>query len=580
MPALIDVPAPAAPRTRSLAARRHSLTTGADAVDRLVAWMVALRRGGPDRWRPLADAAGLPLGEVVASPFGLRAVALGVATGATTAHVETRALLPWPDGFGDATADPRHGTWEAGRLFVGKYQSFQADAPHATYDPSHVAKWGPHELMHRASGFFFSRNATRFEHYLGARLNELLPVTLWYGHDQLARLDEDRFVRARARHGAEIEDARWLDESEPALRRRVRRTLASLREGIAHFEAELAAIDREISAGRRVETPVEIGGAQLNAASDATAYVVGHLMRLRDPSVAALLDSLPSSLGRFETVGAYRAHVEHVHDALLFERVRVDADTLAARRARRTIWDWLHRAAHAGVDVRPLLRRARPELRDEQPVDEVRWLATLVGTLGDDLAGAVLADGVVGVALSQLRDGVRSVMPRVESALDDDALTSFATSEALAARSPLGRRLENFLAAAEAPTVVRELATLERAIAEARPSDEATFLSETPPSRLREGVLLGNVAFEVVRATHDVVAVHAGHQGSAEAAEVELAWLVGAHAGEVSILTCEPDELALYERACGGAVTVKDAGVDAAWVREALAAGALAWRPR
>ncbi|MEZ4250145.1 MAG: hypothetical protein R3B99_18085 [Polyangiales bacterium] len=574
---LFDVPAIAAPRSRSLSGRRDSLVLPDDAVDALVRWIVSLRQGGPERWQALADAAGLPLGEVVASPFGLRAVALGVAAGATCAHVETRALLPWPERFGQAaTADEAHGIWDAGRLHVGKYQSFQADAAPASFDPAHVAKWGPHEMLHRAVGFFFAPDATRFEHYLGARLNELLPVALWYGHDQVARLHEAEFVRADAKPEAKVEDAQWLFESEAGLKQRVRRTHAALLTGLIHFRGELLDVDREIATGRVVETTVELGGARLNAASDATAYVVGHGERLRDPIVSALLASLPESLGRFDSIAAFRRQVEQVHDRLLFERIRVDAEALDAARSRRTLWDWLHRAAHTGLDVRALVKKARPELAGEKPVDEGRWLERLVATLGEEIAGAVLADGVGGIALGQLREGLHSVTPRVEAALDDEALSSFATSRHLLARAPLARRLDAFLEDAEAPTVVRELATLERAIAEVRPNDEATHLSEAVPSRLKGGVVLANRSFRVVEATHDVVALHAG----GEAVEGTFAWVVGAHDDGVSLLPCQDDELVFFRAAVNEAQPVEGAPVSREWLREALVAGALFWRPR
>lgn len=571
------VPALLAPKSRTLATRRCALVHSSELTRSLVRWMLELRRGGAARWRPLADLAGLPLGEVVASPFGLRAVALGVVSGATTAHVETRALLPWPDRFGElATADAAHGVWDAGKLHVGKYQSFQADAPHATYDPSHVAKWGPHELLHRAVGFFFAKDATRFEHYLGARLNELLPVALWYGHDQVARLDEGEFVRAHAKHAAPIEEARWLVEPEDALLVRAERTAQALVRGVAHLERELDAIDRERSTGRCIATPVETGGARLDASSDALAYVVGHVARLRDPSVAAVLDAIPVALGRFDTLESYRAHVEAVHDALLFARLSIDEDTIAGLRSRRTVWDWLHRAAHAGADVRKLASVAGPELRGEREVDEARWLEKLTRLLGDEGAGAVLADGIGGVALGQLREGVRSVMPRVESYLDDEALASFATSAELLTRAPLGERVQALLEVAEAPIALRELATLERAIAEARPSDEAAHLSEPLPARARDGVWVGNDRFVVVEATHDVVALHAGDAATPGA----YVWLVGAYDGGVSILPCSGEERRFFERACTTAQPVKDAKVDAGWLKEAFAAGVLAWRPR
>jgi hypothetical protein len=141
--------------------------------------------------------------------------------------------------------DPDHGVWDRGALRSGKYQGFLADEPFAIYDPSHVSKWGPHELLHRAAAFFFRAGATRWEHYLGARLNELVPVVAWYGAEQAMRLDEGAFDRAAAGRApsAGRDDARWLSEDESALMGRARRAAPIFREGLAHFERELAAID-------------------------------------------------------------------------------------------------------------------------------------------------------------------------------------------------------------------------------------------------------------------------------------------------------------------------------------------------
>ena len=51
----------------------------------------------------------------------------------------------------------------------------------------HRRKWRPHELLHGAVGFFWREDASRFETYVGARLNELLPVVHWYGLDEIFR---------------------------------------------------------------------------------------------------------------------------------------------------------------------------------------------------------------------------------------------------------------------------------------------------------------------------------------------------------------------------------------------------------
>ncbi len=301
------------------AARRMALAAldPGERLEGLVAMAEALREGGAERWAPLAAQVGLPLGEVVASPFGLRAVAMAAAEGACTVHRELRSLASmssWPD----AVRDPAHGQWERGVLRVGKYEGFQQDAPLACFDPAHGAKWGPHELMHRAVGFFWRRDASRWEHYLAARLGELVPVVLWYGPDQVGRHEDADASRHRGSREAHVASAHWLSESPTALRARIADTLDAFDAGLAHLETELAAIDAERRSGHQRHTVHRRGDARLDASSDATAYVVGQAERLARPEVAAVLTRLPVGRWRHERVGAFRDRVEAAFDRLLF----------------------------------------------------------------------------------------------------------------------------------------------------------------------------------------------------------------------------------------------------------------------
>ena len=135
-------------------------------------------RLGPD---VLGRLAGLEPAEVVASPYGLRAVLLGLEQGATSVHLERRLELPWPESFTtspEVASDAR--VLDAGVWQMGKYRGFFQDAPFGTFNPNHVAKWVPPNSC--TARWASSRpGATRWEHYLGARLNELVPVALWYG---------------------------------------------------------------------------------------------------------------------------------------------------------------------------------------------------------------------------------------------------------------------------------------------------------------------------------------------------------------------------------------------------------------
>ncbi|MCA9608970.1 MAG: hypothetical protein KC619_25390, partial [Myxococcales bacterium] len=288
------------------AARRRGLVALSDAAlgERLAALASDLRAVDASA---VAAATGVPLGEVLASPFALRMCALGAEAGALGRPRELRRLVDWSETIDPAVRDPDHDVWDRGVLETGKYQAFTAESPVGVLDPAHVGKWGPHEMLHRAAGFFFREGMSRWELYLAARLNELLPVTTFYGAEQAMRLDEGAFDRAAAgrRPRARVEDARWRTDEPKALAARARAAAPIFREGLAWLERELAAIDEELARGVRVR----VAHPFLDTSSDATAYVVGHFERLRQPAVELVLE------GRGHTaIGTYREAIEELFD--------------------------------------------------------------------------------------------------------------------------------------------------------------------------------------------------------------------------------------------------------------------------
>ena len=186
----------------------RDLMNSSDALtDELVELMRGLQSAPIDA---LAERSRLAENEIAASAFGLRAVALGAATGARHVHRELTRVPSWE---GDArTEDSRHDQWQSGVLQTGKYQAFTQDGAHSLFDPSHIAKWGPHEMMHRACLFYWEPGASKFDLYVGARLNEVLPVALWYGADQVARMDGGDFER----HASARELGRATTNSAPS----------------------------------------------------------------------------------------------------------------------------------------------------------------------------------------------------------------------------------------------------------------------------------------------------------------------------------------------------------------------------
>ncbi|MGF1467525.1 MAG: hypothetical protein ACFCGT_15480 [Sandaracinaceae bacterium] len=478
------------------------------------------RRGAVDDW---AQAAGLPLGEVLASPFGLRAVGLALEVGSTTLPVEVRRRLAWhPDLVGDdAVRDPDHGVWDRGRLGAGKYEAFLQDEPFAAYDPGHHPKWGPHELLHRAAGFFHRRGMSRWELYLGARLNELVPVVAWYGPEQALRgAEEQRFDRARP-WDAEGPGA-WWTASEGQLLARARRAAARVREGVLHFEREWAALDEELRTDLRVPvrlSPCGPGGPLLDASSDATAYVVGHYRRLTHPAVCTVLEGLAEL--RLTDVGAYRDHVETLFDRLLFGALEVD---LAAREPRRF-------ARHlADLALRAVL--AAPTSDPERLVARLRQVGEAHGPSMDEPAHRAAGDAV-GRSLStpraapdvvawgppaapdieQLLEGVSSVAPALSRRLGRDGVAAFAASPAFLARRPLTDRLATFLASRDGHEADRDLLGYEVALAHAARDDGIERLTVPPeelPEDLDGGMVIRSRGARLLRFGMDVLTLRDG----------------------------------------------------------------------
>ncbi len=326
--------------------------------------VVALRDHAAAIGTEVAAFVGAPLAEVCGSPFGWAAVVRAANDGVAHAHLEYRTQPQWPDELlADAqVADPMHNVWQAGVLHIGKYESFLQDEPLCTYNPNHMAKWTPHEMTHRVCRFFWREGATSWEHYIGSRLNELVPIVLWYGLDEVVRGDDKGFDRARsaAQPWATPSDLDWLSLDDAALRSRAAACVPHLRWALAHFEREWAAIRKEAEQGVRVPTPTDT----LDASSDAMAYVVGHLRRLESATFRRMAQGLLTAGEHYDdSIADAMERVEACLDALLFEMPGFDAQLAHQRFAARALWDSVQLKAQAGWDeFRPLMS-SLPSLR-------------------------------------------------------------------------------------------------------------------------------------------------------------------------------------------------------------------------
>lgn len=447
-----------APASCTSAAQRRGWLLQADVAElaqQLRAMLTALQPAGPQGHADLATFVGAPLAEVVATPFGLRAVCVAANAGSALVHHELRVRPDWPATWqaDEDVADAQDGVWDAGVLHAGKYAAFLQDEPFAGFNPGHLAKWTPHELCHRAGAFFWRDDATAWEWYLGARLNELVPVSLWYGLDQALRGDSEPFEAATAARtpGVTLADCQWWDTTPSDAALQV--AAARLQDAARHFTREWDAITLERAGARPVAVSHPELRASLDASSDAMAYVVGHARRL--PAMARLMGSVLTPGVHYDTtIEAYATRTEALFDALVFGALQFEPALAAPRRDARRVWDWLQRTATLGeMHLRTILRRhadvqqALAGAWSGAPLDLATWQGHVQGALRAGDQAIVFADGWRGGApteavLQQVNDGFASLSAHLPGWLQDqtDAVSRAALDDTLWTRAPFAAR--------------------------------------------------------------------------------------------------------------------------------------------
>lgn len=450
----------------------------------------------------LCDVGCIPSGELLASPFGLRANILGIVEGAAAVHHELRVPIT------GQSLDPRsnlydayHGEWEIGVRHIGKYQSFRHDEPFIVYNPNHMAKWTPHEMLHRALGFFHRDSMSRWEYYLASRLNELLPVVHWYGTDEILRLKFDGFDREASSKspGAQRADAQWITLGKGETRTRARGSAHLLRETIERFDEEIAAVRREIETGyqQRVLHPF------LDSASDALAYVSAHFDRISTLTVRAVLENAVPDDACYTHIEDYLDATEVLFDSLLFGDIKWDAAEARKNRKKRAVWDLLLRGAlHSEVDANCFVRgvegaptgfwdklsNVRVLLSESLPA-EAKDSVNATG-FAESLNRALHTTGPrAPMALrsaEEIAEGLDSVMPVAMSVVSSELIADFASAMEPATswqRDRLWRRFHEFVVERSGTknTALGELIMFEASLYQERPeNDQIQCLSSWP----------------------------------------------------------------------------------------------------
>lgn len=341
----------------------------------------------PEGLRGLLQGLGAPVLDMLTTPLATRAALLGAERGGAFFHHEARRRLAMPPELAPEVQVWDQGTvptWERGVLCEPKYFSFFQDAPLPAYHPNHRRKWRPHELLHIAQGFFWSPEMTRHAFYLGARVNELLPVVHWYGLSEAwrPRCPLHSGPTAQTCPACEARAVPWWEHSESWRRQHSQAALGWLRSAQRHMDQQWAACLQELSSGQRVERRWQ----HLDDSSDAVGYLRGHWNRVTSYSFGAWVEIfLEPGEDYFTSLEPAFARAAQVARRLTSGDLQVSRQQAAWRRARRALQDmgyrlllaleWLEQSAtsvqarRAGQACQPALelasQAAQQLLRDD-----------------------------------------------------------------------------------------------------------------------------------------------------------------------------------------------------------------------
>jgi len=459
-----------------------------DAEAIVAACEVLAEAGKPAGVEAIFEQMGAPKLDMSVTALSARAALLAAEEGRAFYHHELRERVAMPEDQTPEIAVWDAGTvpvWTQGILEEPKYFSFFLDTPFPAYNPNHRRKWRPHELLHGAMKFFWHPQMTRFEMYVGSRINELLPVVHWYGFDEIfrPRCPQHRGAQLYQEFCADCEAAAtpfW--ETTPQWRAERRDEARGWAErGLAHFEREWNACQAEIQSGDLHP----IAGQKLDSSSDAIGYMRSHWNRMTAWSFGAWAETfLMDDFDYYSSLERYMTHLQEVTRRLLGGQVGVEIERYKSLRTRRAIQDLAYRIyvamgwlaensiglAKVEAHLMPALEQAAhhvhhmlsdpqlSEYNDDVLCDLLQAFERVRGHFPDEIAHAVGALGYpwweperfVQAGLSQLRTGLSDALPSAADALGDalDPLASkFARSQPFFAHGRLAERFAAYLEA-------------------------------------------------------------------------------------------------------------------------------------
>lgn len=317
---------------------REWLPAPAALVDALAAQWEPL-----DAWEPHFEQMGVPSLDLSVTPLSARVGAMAAAQGLGFYHHERRGRLPVPP-----TQQPERKVWEEellpvwehGVLTEPKYFSFFLETPFAPYNPNYRRKWRAHELLHGLIGSFWHPEMSRFHCYLGARLDELLPVVHWYHLDEVFRHRCRRHLGASFAQGlchiCEAEAVPYWTLT--GTQKESLQCLAAERieQAWEHFAEEWKVCWREWESGRRIESP----RGHINGSSDAVGYMVSHWPRLTSWGFGTWAEMfLVDGVDRHAHIPAFMGAITQTLSQMVSGTVSYDPQRSHILRMRRALLD-------------------------------------------------------------------------------------------------------------------------------------------------------------------------------------------------------------------------------------------------
>ncbi|RAL20606.1 hypothetical protein DL240_16375 [Lujinxingia litoralis] len=544
---LPEAPAPLDPT----ASPRQWLPEPRALVDALSA---TIADGEPEGLRALGQVMGAPELDLVVTPLTARAAVLGAQNGRAFYHHELRLRQPMPEHLEPELAVWQAGTtpqWSDGVLAEPKYFSFFQDAPFPAYNPNHRRKWRAHELLHGASRFFWHPQMTRFELYVSARLNELLPIIHWYGFDEIFRprcpehqgrlLYRELCPRCEA-----LATPYW--ELDPASPGQHALGMGAAHNALEHLESEWTAITQEINTGRLHATP----RGRLDASSDAVGYMRAHWNRVTAWSTGSWVERfLIDGVDYFSSLEALLLNVGQATQHLVCGTLELDPQHYLAGRTRRQLQDiaarvllaleWLDPESSQGQEAEAALEPHLEALGElsaallESPermgealdgfAECARTFSEVAELFPEPIAESFLgfgyrfvdADVFAQAGAMQLAQGIEDAAPQTFAMLTDplDSALALTQWEGFEAPGRLSGRLHGWLVAQLGPEhPLSEQARFEAfANEEPRHDEEATLFAALPEhpealltqeGRLRPNATLRRAAFDASLITRTI----------------------------------------------------------------------------